>query len=62
MNELLVTLRLIAELIQSSERAIDLMKTEGRILTDEEVQTYKARVDASTSDWQRALEELRSEG
>ena len=59
MNEILATLRLIAELTQGIERAAGIIGNENRDLTDEEVQTLKARVDASTSDWLAELERLR---
>ncbi len=59
MNELLLTLRLIAELIQTSERSIELMDTEGRILTDEEVKELKMWVDYSTEAWKEQLEKLK---
>lgn len=59
MNEILATLRLIAELTQGVERAAGIIGNEQRDLTDEEVQTLKARVDASTSDWLSELERLR---
>lgn len=60
MNEILVTLRLIAELTQGVERAAGIIGNEQRDLTDEEVLTLKARVDASTSDWLTELERLRN--
>lgn len=59
MNEILATLRLIAELTQGIERAAGIIGSEKRDLTTEEVNALKARVDASTSDWLSELERLR---
>ena len=60
MNEILVTLRLIAELSQGVEQVAGIMSEQGRDLTDEEVNTLRSRVDASTSGWLAELERLRN--
>jgi len=60
MNELLTTLRLIAELTQGAEKIANIIQSEGRDLTDEEVSALKARTDAATSDWLTELERLRN--
>lgn len=61
MNEILATLRLIAELTQGIERAAGIIGNEKRDLTPEEANALKARVDASTSDWLSELERLRGQ-
>ena len=61
MNEILATLRLIAELTQGIERAANIIGSEKRDLTTEEVNALKARVDSSTSDWLSELERLRGQ-
>ena len=60
MNELLVTLRLIAELTQGAEQIAGIVKAEGRDLTDAEVLDLRARIDTSTSSWLEELERLRN--
>lgn len=59
MNELLVTVRLIAELSQAAEKIAAIVSAEGRELNEEEIQAIAARVDASTSDWKSELERMR---
>lgn len=61
MNELLVTIRLIAELGQAAEKIASIMNSENRSLSNEEIQAIAARVDASTSDWKQELERLRED-
>lgn len=59
MNELLVTLRLIAELTQGAEQVASILQG-GRDLTPEELNVLKSRIDASTSGWLAELERLRT--
>lgn len=61
MNELLATIRLIAELTQAAEKISNILGSENRELTEDELLVLKARKDAAMSDWERELDRLRGE-
>lgn len=61
MNELLATLRLIAELTQAAERIGGIIGTENRPLTEDELLVLRARKDAATDGWEAELARLRNE-
>lgn len=60
MGELLATIKLMVQLGQSIEHIANIMESEGRMPTEEEIQAFVARKDAAESDYFAELERRRN--